>query len=50
LNVFLTVINNLLKLKDDEEDIVIIQGRAFVVKPATEADVERVGKGYFWLK
>jgi hypothetical protein len=40
----------MLMLEDGEEDIVIIQGRAFVVKPATEADVERIGKGFFWLE
>jgi hypothetical protein len=33
-----------------EEEIVWIRGRAFVVKPATEEDIERVGKGYFALE
>lgn len=50
MNVLQTIINNMLELKEGEEDIVIVQGLAFVVKPATEADVERVGRGYFVLE
>jgi hypothetical protein len=37
-------------LAAEDEEIIWIQDRAFVVRPATEDDIERVGKGYFSLE
>ncbi|WJH32945.1 hypothetical protein MJA45_10130 [Paenibacillus aurantius] len=34
-------------LDSEKEEIVWIQGKAFVVKPATADDMERIGKGFF---
>ncbi|WP_176444785.1 hypothetical protein [Paenibacillus herberti] len=39
----------LLKLEEGQEEVLIIGGRAFIVSPATEADIERIGKGFFCL-
>ncbi|MEY9095384.1 hypothetical protein [Paenibacillus sp. RC84] len=35
----------LAQIKDEE--IIWIGDRAFVIMPATETDIERIGKGYF---
>lgn len=35
----------LLNAKDEE--IIWIQDKAFVIKPATTEDIERIGKGFF---
>jgi hypothetical protein len=37
-------------LEAEDEEIIWIKDRAFVVRPATEDDIERVGKGYFSLE
>jgi hypothetical protein len=34
-------------LDTQDEEIIWIQDRAFVVRPATAEDIERIGKGYF---
>jgi hypothetical protein len=39
--------DHILSLKEGEEDVIVIKGKPFVVSPATEADVERIGKGFF---
>lgn len=39
--------DHLLQLQEGQEDIIIIKGRAFVISPATEDDIERVSKGFF---
>jgi hypothetical protein len=32
-----------------EEEIIVIRGKSFLVRPASELDVERVNKGYFCM-
>lgn len=36
-------------MESQGEQIIWIKNRAFVIRPATEDDIERVGRGYFWL-
>jgi hypothetical protein len=36
-------------LDTDGEEVIWIKDRAFVVRPATNEDIERIGKGYFIL-
>ncbi|MDQ0874241.1 hypothetical protein QFZ77_002900 [Paenibacillus sp. V4I3] len=33
----------------DDEEVIWIKDRAFVIRPATDDDIERIGKGYFTL-
>lgn len=35
----------LLKLKDHEEDVISIKGRMFLVRPASQDDLDRIAKG-----
>ena len=39
----------LMNMEDGQEEVIIIEGKAFIVSPATESDVERVAKGFFIL-
>ncbi|MBA2943190.1 hypothetical protein HZF08_33510 [Paenibacillus sp. CGMCC 1.16610] len=39
----------LLDMKEGEENVIHINDRAFVISPATDDDIERIGKGYFCL-
>ncbi len=39
----------LMQMKLHEEDVIWINGKAFLVRPATDNDVERIGKGYFCM-
>jgi hypothetical protein len=41
--------NFLLNMKEGEENVIHINDRAFIISPATEDDIERIGKGYFCL-
>ncbi len=36
-------------LHSQDEEIIWIKNRAFIVKPATENDIKRIGKGYFTM-
>ncbi|MBP1960867.1 hypothetical protein [Paenibacillus aceris] len=36
-------------LDTNDEEVIWIKDRAFVVRPATSDDIERIGKGYFTL-
>ncbi|MGO4268227.1 hypothetical protein AB4Z22_00020 [Paenibacillus sp. TAF58] len=36
-------------LDTDGEEVIWIKDKAFVVRPATNEDIERIGKGYFIL-
>jgi hypothetical protein len=36
-------------LDTNGEEIIWIKDRTFVVRPATDDDIERIGKGYFTL-
>ncbi|WP_127580911.1 hypothetical protein [Paenibacillus koleovorans] len=38
---------HLLQLEDEE--IIWLHGKAFVISPATEDDIERIGKGFFCM-
>lgn len=40
---------NILQLKDHEQMVIWIEGRAFIVQPATADDIERINKGYFCM-
>lgn len=40
------ITKRLLELKLHEQDLIMIGGRQFVVSPATEDDIERIGKGF----
>ncbi|MDQ0888147.1 hypothetical protein QFZ81_003235 [Paenibacillus sp. V4I9] len=37
------------QLGTESEEVIWIKDRAFVVRPATNEDIERIGKGYFIL-
>jgi hypothetical protein len=39
------ITNRLLELKPHEQDVIFINGRPFVIAPATEDDIERISKG-----
>ncbi|UKS27187.1 hypothetical protein LOZ80_38005 [Paenibacillus sp. HWE-109] len=41
--------DRIMDLKEGEEDVIHINGKSFVIVPATENDVERIGKGYYCL-
>lgn len=43
------IMHQLLKLAVHEQVVVWIGDRPFVIQPATEADVERINKGYFCM-
>ncbi|KQX53923.1 hypothetical protein SAMN04487897_15111 [Paenibacillus sp. yr247] len=36
-------------LDTHDEEIIWIKDRAFVIRPATDDDIERIGRGYFTL-
>lgn len=36
-----------MSLKEGQEEVIYINGRAFVVSLATGDDIERIGKGFF---
>lgn len=38
---------HIMSLKEGDEEIIILNGRAFLITPATEDDIERVSKGFF---
>jgi hypothetical protein len=40
---------DILNMTIGEETIVYLKGRPFVISPATEADIERIGHGYFCM-
>ena len=40
---------DLLQLGEGEEYVIYIKGRAFVVSPASDDDMERIGHGYYCL-
>lgn len=40
---------HLLELKEHEQEVIWISGRAFIIQPATEEDIERIEKGYFCI-
>ena len=40
---------HLLELKEGEETVIFIGGRAFIMTPATDDDIERIGNGYFCM-
>lgn len=42
-------LDSLTELGEGEETIIVIHGQPFVVKRATEDDIERIGKGYFCM-
>jgi hypothetical protein len=42
-------LDHLLELKEGEETIIFVGGRAFLISPATEDDIERISKGYFCM-
>lgn len=37
------------EMKIGDEDVFFIDGRSYVIAPATVDDVERIGKGYFCI-
>lgn len=39
--------DRILQLEEHEEDVIFIKGRPYLIKPATEDDIERVNKGFF---
>lgn len=39
--------DRIMALKEGEEDVIFLNGKSFVIVPATESDVERIGKGFF---
>ncbi|MEW9702851.1 hypothetical protein [Paenibacillus sp. SI8] len=39
----------ILNIKEGDEEVIYLQGKPFVITPATEDDVERIGKGYFCM-
>jgi hypothetical protein len=39
--------DHILSMQEGDEDVIFIKGKPFIVAPATEADVERIGKGFF---
>lgn len=39
--------DRIMALKEGEEDVIHINGKSFVIVPATENDVERIEKGFF---
>lgn len=39
----------LLQMQSHEEEIIFIKGHPFIIRPATENDVIRLGKGYFCM-
>lgn len=41
--------DQLFKLAPHEEEIIYIRGKAFLVRPADQADVERLAKGNFCI-
>jgi len=46
---FLSHEEHLRTLKEGQETVIHINGRAYVVSVATEDDIERIGKGYFCI-
>ncbi|WP_171653829.1 hypothetical protein [Paenibacillus foliorum] len=40
---------HLLQLKDHEQEVFWIDGKAFIIMPATLEDIERINKGYFCM-
>jgi hypothetical protein len=36
----------LLQMKEHEEEVIIVKGNMFLVRPATAKDIERVAKGF----
>ncbi|WP_192043451.1 hypothetical protein [Paenibacillus lycopersici] len=40
---------DILNLANGEEYVVFLRGRAFIIKPATNDDIERVGHGYYCM-
>lgn len=44
-----SVLNSLLDLTDGEETVIWANRRAYVVTPATEDDIERIGCGYYCM-
>ncbi|TFE24990.1 hypothetical protein [Cohnella luojiensis] len=36
-------------LDSQDEEIIWIKGKAFIVRLATDNDIERIGKGYFTM-
>ncbi|WP_192896537.1 hypothetical protein [Cohnella sp. AR92] len=43
------VLEQLHELQEGEETVIVIGDKAFVVTPATEDDIERIGRGYFCM-
>lgn len=41
--------DELLQMKAGEEEVLFLKGRAFLVSPATDEDIERIGKGYYCI-
>jgi hypothetical protein len=39
----------LLAMKEHEEEVVIIKGHMFLIRPATQADIERASKSSFCM-
>lgn len=39
----------LLQMKSHEEDIFMIRGQLFLIRPATESDLKRLSKGNFCM-
>lgn len=39
--------DHILSMKEGDEEVIYIKGKAFVVSPATDHDIERINKGYF---
>jgi hypothetical protein len=40
---------HLLQMKEHEQEVIVIKGRAFLIQPATGDDIKRIGKGYFCM-
>ncbi|UUZ80659.1 hypothetical protein LJK88_38370 [Paenibacillus sp. P26] len=40
---------HLLEMQDHEVEIIFIQGKPFIIQPATPDDIERINIGYFCM-
>jgi hypothetical protein len=43
------VLEQLRELEENEETVIVVGEEAFIVKRASNDDIERIGKGYFYL-